>query len=358
MIDNAPARMLLRWARDERVFPGAVVEIGTSADVLGCEVVGSLSYADTSPMVSRDTVYDLASLTKVVATTTVAMRAVAQGHLDLERSVTHYLPEWHGRERAGVSVRDLLEHASGLPAWVPLHQDCRGREAFVDRICRTPLAYEPRSRSEYSDLGFILAGVLLERLTGVTLDTATSDVLGTSMPDAAPELRFRPPAAWLTRTAPTREADERGLISPGDVDDTNAWAMGGVAGHAGMFGTASGLGHFARAILRCLGGGRPCRASVIGPDIVRLFVEPSSVAGSSRALGWDTMRPTSSCGTGMSPAAIGHTGFTGTSLWIDPLADLYVVFLSNRVHPRAGSSDAIQHVRRALHDAVMSSVSH
>jgi CubicO group peptidase (beta-lactamase class C family) len=357
VIDVAPARTLVRWARDERVFPGAIVEVGTSAGPLWCEAVGTLGYEEQSPAVTRDTVYDLASLTKVVATTTVAMRCVVERQLNLDRPVTHYLPEWNAADRRHVNVRDLLEHASGLPAWVPMHKDCRGRQAFVESICRTPLAYEPRTRSEYSDLGFILVGVLLERMTDLSLDVATGEVLAAFAPDAAAELRFLPPAVWRARTAPTRAHDDRGAIVPGDVDDANAWAMGGVAGHAGMFGTAAGLGLFARAILGCLLGQAPCRTSMIGPGIVRTFVEPSTVAGSSRALGWDTMRTTSSCGARMSPQAIGHTGFTGTSLWIDPVANVYVVFLSNRVHPTAQPRDAIQHVRRALHDAIMEAVS-
>jgi CubicO group peptidase (beta-lactamase class C family) len=156
--------------------------------------------------------------------------------------------------------------------------------------------------------------------------------------------------------APARAEDERGRLAAGEVADTNAWAMGGVAGHAGMFGTAAGVGAFARAVLagvRGVGGGP---GAVAEPATVRRFVTRSSVPGSSRALAWDTMLPSSSCGTLMSGAAFGHTGFTGTSLWIDPRADVYAVLLSNRVHPQAEDAEGIRAVRRAFHDAVMATM--
>jgi CubicO group peptidase (beta-lactamase class C family) len=167
---------------------------------------------------------------------------------------------------------------------------------------------------------------------------------------------FTVAAGSRVRTAPTRLEDERGPLVPGDVDDTNAWALGGVAGHAGMFGTAAGVGTFARAVLRTIGGARPGEGGLAEPRTLEQFATKSTVPGSSRALGWDTMLPTSSCGTRMSAQAIGHTGFTGTSLWIDPEADVYVVLLTNRVHPRAERDDGIQGVRRALHDTVMETI--
>jgi CubicO group peptidase (beta-lactamase class C family) len=176
------------------------------------------------------------------------------------------------------------------------------------------------------------------------------DALRTQMQNPE-ELQFRPPGIWRPRIAPTRLSEWRSRILIGEVDDDNAWALGGAAGHAGLFGTAASVGAFARHTLQVLGG----RTGAFQPDTLRVFVTRRDVAGSSRALGWDTMLPTSSCGTRMSPHAFGHTGFTGTSLWIDPDRDVYVVLLTNRVHPD-GSNNAIQDVRRAVHDAVMTAM--
>jgi CubicO group peptidase (beta-lactamase class C family) len=155
------------------------------------------------------------------------------------------------------------------------------------------------------------------------------------------------------RTAPTRFSDARERLLVAEVDDDNAWAMGGVAGHAGLFGTASAVGAFARLMLRALRGEREAERGLAAGATIRRFLAPSAVPGSSRALGWDLMRPTSSCGTAMSTAAFGHTGFTGTSLWIDPTLDFYAVLLTNRVHPVAGPNEPMQETRRAFHDALL-----
>ena len=163
------------------------------------------------------------------------------------------------------------------------------------------------------------------------------------------DLQFHPPALWLPRTAPTRQDEWRGRILVGEVDDDNAWALGGVAGHAGLFGTAASVGECARHLLQILEG----RQGAFQEQTLRTFVSRrTDVPGSSRALGWDTMLPTSSCGTRMSPLAFGHVGFTGTSLWIDPDAAIYVVLLTNRVHPTP-DNEAIKQIRPALHDAVV-----
>ena len=351
--DSRPAATVLRWGLDDRVFPGASVEVGTSARVLWRGAVGALHYDAGAPAAGDGTVYDLASLTKVIATTTVAMRLVDTGALTLEDPVSRWVPSWTGAERLAVTVRDLLEHASGLPGWLPLFRTCRDRRTFVDAISATPLSCAPRSASTYSDLGFILLGHLLEEASGVSLERAYADAVSADWDDPMAAPRFRPPGAWFASIAPTQRADERGRLAPGDVDDTNAWALGGVAAHAGLFGTAAAVGSFARAVLRALAGAPDARWSLPGAAVLRTFARPSDVPGSSRALGWDTMRPTSSCGTHLSEAAIGHTGFTGTSLWIDPALDVYAVLLTNRVHPRAGDPAGILTIRRAFHDAVV-----
>ena len=354
MIDWAPVRVVLEWGVRDQVFPGAVVEAGRSDGALWRHSVGRLTYEDGAAPVTSDTVYDLASLTKVLATTTVAMRLADRGQLDLDRPVAAYVASWSAPDRRAVTVRDLLTHASGLPGWVPLHETCRGIEAFVAAICRTPLAYVPRSQSVYSDLGYILLGHILADVTGTPLDGSARQVWAAMGTDVVSGLGFRPLADWLERTAPTRREDARGVLVPGDVADTNPWALGGVAGHARMFGVAAGVGAFARTLLLTHDGRGA--ADFVAPRTLAQFTVRCDVPGSSRALGWDTMVPSSSCGTRLSPGAFGHTGFTGTSVWIDPEADLYVVLLSNRVHPRAAGPDGIQTIRRAVHDAVVAAI--
>jgi serine-type D-Ala-D-Ala carboxypeptidase len=352
-----PVHEVLTRACADRVFPGAAAEVGTSAGVLWRTAVGVTSHEEPAAPVDACTIYDLASLTKVIATTTVALRLFDAGRLPLDRRVSEVVPAWTGDDRSSVTIADLLEHTSGLPEWRPLFRSARGREAFVSAVVTTPLAYPPRARSLYSDLGFMLLGWVLEAVAGAPLDALTTSALADGVgQDVADGLRFGAPPDWWTRLAPTTTQDERGTLRPGDVDDTNAWALGGVAGHAGMFGAIAPAGAFGGAMLRAARGGTTGPHVLASLSGVSRFLRRSGVAGSSRALGWDLMLPTSSCGSRMSEAAFGHTGFTGTSLWIDPSADAYCVLLSNRVHPRAGGPEGIRIVRRAFHDAVMNTL--
>ncbi|HEY6508991.1 MAG TPA: serine hydrolase [Vicinamibacterales bacterium] len=348
MVDFRAARDVVRAAVSARVFPGAVVEVGTATRPVWQDAVGGLTYdVDTAP-VRLDTVYDLASLTKVVATSSIAIRAVEHGAIGLDDTVRAYAPAWVAPDRAAVTLRDLLAHASGLPAWAPLFRTHQGAEAYKDAICSTPLDYPPRTRSVYSDLGFMLLGFIL---SGEHSLAARFDALWTSI-GAGEDLQFLPPAAWRRRTAPTGMDEWRGRTLVGEVHDQNCFALGGVAGHAGLFGTASAVGTFARHLLQVLDG----RGGAFARTTLATFVaRRAEVPHSSRALGWDTMLPTSSCGGRMSARAFGHTGFTGTSLWIDPDAGCYVVLLSNRVHPTA-DGDGIGAVRAAFHDAAMEEV--
>jgi CubicO group peptidase (beta-lactamase class C family) len=256
-------------------------------------------------------------------------------------------PRWHGDDRADVTVRHLLDHSSGLPAHAKLFETTSGRAAFLERIVAEPLAYAPGTESRYSDLGFMLLGLLIEARLEAPLDA----LFQTIAEQLDGPMLFTPPDAMRRSIAPTETDPWRGRTLQGEVHDENAAALGGVAGHAGLFGTARAVGSFAQLILQSLSADTPLARH----DTMRAFATRSAVPGSSRALGWDTMLPTSSCGTRMSARAIGHTGFTGTSLWIDPENDVYVVLLTNRVHPtRAG--EGIQELRRSLHDAVMRDV--
>jgi CubicO group peptidase (beta-lactamase class C family) len=339
----ARAAEVLDLAVTRRVFPGAVAEVGGLDGPWWRRATGTLRYETTSAPADPDTIYDLASLTKVVCTTTLAMRLADSGRLPLDARVSTLLDEWHGEDRRDVTVTDLLAHASGLPAWLPLYETCSGRLPFQRVLCDLPLAYPPRSTSVYSDLGFILLGFLIEDLAGGRL-AAQFDALGAS------GLSFSVPAGDLWRTAPTQQDDWRGRLLRGEVDDRNAWALGGISGHAGLFGTASGVGAFACRLLQALEGDES--ALGVSPGMVRMFTSRAGIPGSSRALGWDTMLPASSCGARLSPRAFGHTGFTGTSLWIDPDRRLYAVLLSNRVHPAAGNPAEVLAVRQAFHDAI------
>ena len=348
MSSNFPdVRDILIEGVGARAFPAAVIEVGTSERPLWREAFGTLAYGPASPSARDDTIFDLASLTKVVATVPLVMRLLERGRLDLDDAVAAHLPAWDGDDRKSVTIRDLLSHSSGLPAHEPFYLTLQGREAIERALCATPLDYVPGTRSVYSDLGFMLLGFILSDVAPLDVQF---DALRTQMQNPE-ELQFHPPDLWKPRTAPTRLSEWRSRLLVGEVDDDNAWALGGAAGHAGLFGTAVSVGAYARHTLQVLDG----RTGAFQAETIRLFVARCDVPGSSRALGWDTMLPTSSCGTRMSSRAFGHTGFTGTSLWVDPDNDVYVVLLTNRVHPD-GSNNAIQEVRRAVHDAVMAEI--
>jgi CubicO group peptidase (beta-lactamase class C family) len=333
------ARRIVEGARTAGVFPAAVVEVGSSAARLWTEAFGT----------GLDTPFDLASLTKVVATTTVVMELARTGALGIEEPVSSAFDEWRGADREVVTVRDLLEHASGLPARL-LEAPPSSRREFEHEICGIRLEYAPRRTSIYSDLGFILLGFLAADRGGAPLSDLFERVMVRLQPDF---LRFGIPQALRPFAAPTRPlADDsrRGRVLTGEVHDNYAAALGGVAGHAGLFGSASGLGAFARSMLGAARGAND-QPPPFSPDLVRRFTTRSAVPGSSRALGWDTMLPTSSCGTRLSPEAFGHVGYTGTSLWIDPARDRYFVLLTNRALS-GGTLDDMRTVRRAFHDAL------
>lgn len=340
----APVADLLAAAVRDRVTPGASVEIGSGRAIDFRCATGALTYDASAPACTTDTVFDLASLTKVIATTTLAMRLAERDPGWCDTPIAALEPRWRGADRATVTVRHLLDHSSGLPPHVKLFERAHGRDEFLEHIVTTPLAYAPGSESRYSDLGFILLGLLIEARFGTTLDSAFAPIAAR----VSGPLLFTPPAVMAATIAPTERDPWRGRTLQGDVHDENAAALGGVAGHAGLFGTARAVGSFAQTVLQSF----DTDTWLARRETVRKFAERSTVPGSSRALGWDTMLPTSSCGTLMSARAIGHTGFTGTSLWLDPENDVYVVLLTNRVHP-SRDGDGIQPLRRAVSDAAM-----
>jgi serine-type D-Ala-D-Ala carboxypeptidase len=364
MSGYARAASLIEDAIATHAFPAASVEVGMRGAVAWRRAFGKLTYDEHAPVTTPDTIFDLASLTKVIATATIAMRAIDDGLLRLDADVGRWIPEWRGADREQVTVRDLLEHASGLTAYLPLFRDYTGRAEFQSAIATLPLEYEPRSRALYSDLGFMLLAFILEDARGRATPGLPSGAFDPAAGFGAQfrriaslvanePLTFVPPRYWRDRIAPTEHDPWRGRTLIGEAHDENVWALGGVAGHAGLFGTAGAVGAFARAVLHTIHG-EPILAKA---ETMRTFMSRSPVPGSSRALGWDTMLPTSSCGTLLSPTSIGHTGFTGTSLWIDWERDLYIVLLTNRVHPTR-ENDAIRRLRPEFHDAVVAAADH
>jgi CubicO group peptidase (beta-lactamase class C family) len=343
--DFAAARQVLQRAVADRAFPAATIEVGNSQQPLWREAFGRLTFEPESPQTSGDTVFDLASLTKVLATTTLVMRQVERGVLSLDDPVAQHIAAWRDDGPVVVTIRDLLSHCAGLSAHVPFYRDHQGRAEYESAIVRTPRAYEPRTASVYSDLGFMLLGFILDAIAPLATQF---DTLRAQMGNVQ-DLQFNPPAVWKSRTAPTRLDPWRQRLLIGEVDDDNAWALGGAAGHAGLFGVVGSVGEYARHLLQVLDG----RVGAFTQETAHTFVtRRTEIPGSSRALGWDTMLPTSSCGTRLSPQSFGHVGFTGTSLWIDPERSIYVALLTNRVHPTP-DNNAIARVRPALHDAIV-----
>jgi CubicO group peptidase (beta-lactamase class C family) len=345
----ADVEAILAGGVADHAFPAACVEVGSHDVPIWRSSFGQLTYDVDSRPTTEDTIFDLASLTKVIGTTTLVMRAVDDGALRLDDPVAAWLAEWRGADRETVTVRDLLAHSSGLPAYLPFYRDLTGRVEFEPAVCQTPLEYEPRSQSIYSDLGFMLLGFILENARAATPLAQQFRAMASFV--TSEPLLFSPPRPLRPAIAPTEVEEWRGRLLCGEPHDENTWALGGVAGHAGLFGTASAVGSFAQAVLRTIAGEPILSAAATFRD----FIQRTAVPGSSRALGWDTMLPTSSCGARLSPTAIGHTGFTGTSLWIDWERDLYIVLLTNRVHPTR-DNNRIRAIRPAFHDAVVAAL--
>ena len=346
MIQFSAATALLADAVRQHVTPAAVIEVGREGGPLWSQAFGTLTYATDSAPAREDTIFDLASLTKVIATTSLLMRAVDQGRLRLGDPIRSYLRLCRGADRDDVTVRDLAAHCSGMTAYLPFFRDYRGRAEFERAICTLALEYAPRTKSVYSDLGYMLLGFILEDVLGRKLPDLFADLATSIGIDA---IRFSPPPTDRARTAPTEVDPWRGRLLVGEVHDENCWALDGAAGHSGLFGTAPAAGAFSRIVLNTFR-----RDTALGRrhTMHAFATRTTDVPGSSRAIGWDTMLPTSSCGTLMRPTAIGHTGFTGSSLWIDWERDLYIVLLTNRVHP-SRENNALKGLRGRIHDAVV-----
>lgn len=389
-------RALLAAGVENGTFPGAVAAVVRGGAWLALEAAGAAQVVPGRRPMSMGTIFDLASLTKPVATATAVLRLWTEGVLDLDAPVARYLPQFAQAGKAAATVRHLLSHTSGLPAWEMLYLPspdsspvaaewtrdaggpgarrdtpvrawaCRSIDEAVARICATPALAPPGTRIEYSDLGFIVLGHMVEQTTGQPLGRYCRRRI--LLPLAMRLTRFAPPAAWRPRCAATEvgnafereKAAEQGLgqrfpwrrhLLCAEVHDGNAWHLGqGVAGHAGLFGTAADLARFGMAML---GGGILDGARILSAEAVRqaAAIQTSGAGPPHRGLGWALGR-WPFAGARASPASYGHTGFTGTSILVDPERDLVVVLLTNRVHPSA-RNEAIQEFRPMFHDAVI-----
>jgi CubicO group peptidase (beta-lactamase class C family) len=358
MDSTFPARLdsIIQVGLAEGAAPGAAVAVGRYGRLVLLKGYGTLDYASDAPPVTPRSIYDLASLTKVVATTTSAMILEEAGKLDLDKPVAFYVPELNAPDKAGITVRMLLTHSGGLEAYAPLYSvangSLRGRAAYLAAINERPLQYPPGTQTVYSDWDMVLLQAVIERITGMSLDQYADGHIFRQL--GMLDTRFRPDTSdreLRARIAPTTEDSLRGGRLRGTVHDANAWALGGVSGHAGLFSTARDLAIFAQFLLD---GGTFDQVRILAPQTIARWTSRQNVVG-SRALGWDTPTPGSSAGRYFSPRSFGHTGYTGTSMWIDPEKGLFVVLLMNRVTLRGEATRHAQ-LRRDVADAVQRAV--
>ena len=340
---------IVKDAMEEAVAPAVAIAVGRNGRIAYMKGYGHISWdIPSSPAVDTNTLFDLASLTKVVATTTLAMIMEESGQLDLDRTVSSYLPEFNSPEKLGITVRQLLIHNSGLEAGGNTF-NARGREAYLRLINARPLEYQPGTKMIYSDWSMILLQLVMERISGKTLDVLATEKI--FRPLGMTDTQFNPPFTLRSRIAPTQVDDARGGLLWGTVHDENAYMLGGVAGHAGLFSTARDLALFS---LMMLNGGEYNGVRIAKPSTIARWTARQGKE-SSRALGWDSPDGGSSAGQFFSPWSYGHTGFTGTSIWIDPQKDLFVVVLTNRVNPTRSNTRHVQ-LRRDVVDAVQQAV--
>ena len=328
--------------------PAIAMAIGRHGRLVHLRGYGTVDWAAGSAEVTDSTLFDLASVTKVVATTTAAMILEEEGRLDLDRTIASYLPELTDSAKAGITVRMLLIHRGGLEAFAPLYRQFRGREQYLRQINLRPLRSTPGTATVYSDWDLILLQLVIERITGQSLDEFVRDRV--FAPLGMRETGFRP-AFPRERIAATERDSARGGLIWGEVHDPNAWAKGGVAGHAGLFGSARDLAVFAQMLLN---GGEYGGVRILRPQTIARWTAPQGPSA-SRALGWDTPSGESSAGRFFSPRSFGHTGYTGTSMWVDPERGLFVILLTTRVNPTSQNQKQAP-LRRAVADAVQEAI--
>lgn len=373
-MDFRPVEEAFQEAVNRGVFPGAVVLVGTGEEVVFEKAFGSRSLVPEKAPMQLDTIFDLASLTKPLATTIAVMLLIREKKIRLEDRVTRFFPNFGVYGKTHVAFRHLLAHCSGLPAWKPYHEDVvrgekegkinfvasRAAKSYVfERIHREKPVSPPGTQALYSDLGFMLLGEVVEEVSGATLDRycqekifKPSGLRSTSFVDLT-QLRTRRLQPVQEMIAPTEHCPWRRKILCGEVHDDNAYAMGGVAGHAGLFSCARDVHRLVVRLSRCYHGAD----TFLPPSVVKEFLSRDpSVKDSTFALGWDTPSANnSSSGAFFSPRSVGHLGFTGTSVWWDLEKNCHIILLTNRVHP-SRASEEIKEFRPHIHDLIMKAV--
>ena len=355
-------------AMSQGAAPGVALAVGRYGRLVHLRAYGRIDVAPDAPAVTDSTMFDMASLTKVVATTTAAMILEDEGRLDLDAPIRNYLPEITDSAKAGITVRMILTHSGGFEAFAALWRDLHGRAQYLEQINARPLAYTPGDSVIYSDWDFVLAGLIIERITGMSLDqfletrvwqplgmqdTGFNPLASAPIPaDSVCTVAFRADHPLLSRIAVTEmDTVYRHIHVHGIVHDENACALGGVAGHAGLFSSARDVAVFSQMMLN---GGQYGGVRLIQPTTVARWTARQNKS-SSRALGWDTPSERSSAGRYFSPRSFGHTGFTGTSIWMDPERGVFVVVLTNRVNPTRAN---MRHeaLRRDIANAVQAAI--
>jgi len=355
-----PVRRLCQEAVEQDVAPGFVVLVASGGHVQFHEAFGHRQVAPRQLPAQPGTVYDVASLTKALITSVLVMKEVERGRLALDEPAARHVPELDGEGKSAITLRHLLSHSSGLPAHRPYHRQVAAAASERWAIClaaaHEPLEYSPGTMSIYSDLGFILLGWLLERSTELRLDALALRELFAplGLPSATfvnlsdPDARARLLAE--RSVAATEQCAQRGRLVLGEVDDLNAYAMGGISGHAGLFSDAADVSAIAAALTAAWRGA----GAFVNRDVVRTFWSPAGVPGSTWRLGWDGPAPgPSQAGARLPRTAVGHLGFTGCSLWIDPERETWIVLLANRIHPVVPDHDRFRVFRPKLHDAAL-----
>ncbi|HLX11349.1 MAG TPA: serine hydrolase, partial [Bacteroidota bacterium] len=330
-------------------FPGAQLLVAKDGSIVYDRSFGRYEYSTASSVVTNSTMYDLASLTKVVATTSAVMKLYEEGRLGFEDKITKFIPEFGVKGKQNVFVRNLLLHNGGLPAFKRLYLTCKSPQEVLDSVYATELIYQPGDSTVYSDFDFILLGKIIEKISGQPLD----QYVGHSFfePLGMSHTMYVPPALLLDHCAPTEyDSVFRKTLVQGVVHDENAYALGGVSGHAGLFSTASDLAILMQMLMN---GGSYGGKQFLKPETIHLFTSKQT-GQSTRALGWDTKTMTgySTAGSLFSEKSFGHTGFTGTSIWADPTRNVFVIFLTNRVYPTR-TNTKIASIRPLVHDQVI-----
>ncbi len=358
---------VLHDAIEHGVFPGAVVFVRFQSEILYHEAVGVKGGPPYDQPVTVNTVYDLASLTKPLATTTAVLSLIQAGILRFEHTIADWIDVLQNSPFSASTIKQLLNHSAGFPAWKPYYQrlapaarkpehetERQSRiETFLSYVASESLAYVPGSTSVYSDLGFIVLGLIVEKGARESLATYCRNRIYdplevTTCSYLAGEEASRVEGLDDDSIAPTEEDPWRGRVVHGEVQDENAYALGGIVGHAGLFGTAESVGCLTQEWLRGVHG----QSTLLSPELIRECVgRQDATGGSSWALGWDTPSVPSSAGQYFSDKSFGHLGYTGTSIWIDPVRNLEVILLSNRVHPTR-ENIKIKQFRPYLHDVV------